>query len=121
MKKKYKWVQKYEDEIAECNTGSPDRKKRMMKHYAEKGYCEMEMWCLATAVSKFVLPRLTEFRDVIVKNGPQNYQPIEVYDAMIYSFQKIVDGDHMYVDKKERRKIDNGLQLFAKYMIGMWC
>lgn len=121
MKKKYTWVQKYEDDISGCNNGDPIRKKKMLKDYAEKGYCDIDLWCLATTTAKFILPRLIEFRNrIVAKDTSENYQPLSVYDAMIYSFQKIVDNSHIYVKKNERKKIDKGLQLFAKHLIGMW-
>ncbi len=125
MKRKpklYKWQQAYIDDIKSCNTQSPDREKKMLKDYTEKGYCDIEMWCLATSTAKFVLPRLTEFRNRMVATDTHgNYPPLKLFDEMIYSFQKIVDSDHMYVNDKERKKIDKGLQLFAKHLIGMWC
>jgi hypothetical protein len=118
----YKWQQAYIDDIKSCNTNSPDREARMLKDYEEKGFCEIELWCMADAVAKFVLPRLKEFRDKVVKRDTNdNYPPVKSFDAMIYSFQKIIDNDHLYVQLEERMKIKKGLQLFAKHLIGMWC
>ncbi len=123
IQKLYKWQHAYIEDIKSCNTRSPDREKRMLKDYEEKGYCEIDMWCLATAVSKFVLPRLKEFRNVVKRDSNRsiNYPSLKKFNAMIYSFQKIVDNNHLYVNEKERLKIQKGLELFAQHLIGMWC
>jgi hypothetical protein len=122
--KLYKWQQAYIDDIKSCNTKSPDREKRMLKDYEEKGYCEIEMWCLAVPVARFILPRLKDFRGIVKRdtNRANNYSAtLKDFDAMIYSFEKIAKDDHMYVTEEVRLKIQNGLQLFATHLTGMWC
>ena len=117
----YKVHDQYLRDIDECNTNDPKRKSVFITDYKEKGFCDIDLWCLATTTAKFVLPRLIEFRDKVVKNGSQNYRSIEDYNAMIYSFQKIVNNDHMYVKEEERNKILKGLVMFSEQLTGMWC
>ncbi len=118
---KYKWIKKYENEIEKCNIKSPDRKNIFLKQYAEKGYCDIDLWCLATSTAEFILPRLKEFRDrIVAKDTCGNYGSLADYDAMIYSFQMIVDNDHLYVKQSKKLKIEKGLKLFAEQLTGMW-
>lgn len=123
MKDIFKVHEQYLKDIDECNKGNPSRRARFIADYKEKGYCAIDLWCLATSTAKFVLPRLKDFRDIVKRDKfrAQNYPPLKSFNAMIYSFQKIVDNDHMYVNEKEREKIQKGLDLFAKHLIGMWC
>jgi putative NADH-flavin reductase len=119
----YKWQKEYIEYIKSCNKKNPVRKKRMLIDYKEKGYCEFEMWCLATTVAKFVLPRLKEFRNIVKKDvfRKENYAAsLKDFDAMIYSFQQIVDNKHTWIKEEQSLKIQKGLDLFSKHLIGMW-
>lgn len=116
----YKWQKAYIDEIKDCNGNTKDREKQMLADYEEKGFCEIEMWCLATATAKFALPRLKEFK-IIVEMNPHNYSAsLDDFDSMIYSFQKIIEGEHLYVNKEESDKIQKGLNLFSQHLTEMW-
>lgn len=116
----YKWQKAYIDEIKACNGNTKDREKQMLADYEEKGFCEIEMWCLATSIAKFALPRLKQFMVTVEKN-PHNYSAsLKDFECMIYSFQKIIDGEHLYVSKKEISKIQQGLNLFSKHLVEMW-
>lgn len=99
------------------------------KQFEQKyGFNPAEAWNLDETISRFILPRLTYYKDIHT-GYPQDcsYEQFEEYlDKMIYSFLYIAQGKHydLSLDINERKqqlqKVQEGLNLFSKYFMSLW-
>ena len=114
-------------------SGCPHRKdkrdKGWRKFKAKNGFCPTECWSLDYHIAKFVLPRLKHFRDnpngcpsnlcsekEDTKKGVKRW--VAILDKMIYSFEYAVQ---QFDEKKyDMKKVNEGIQLFAKYFFDLW-
>lgn len=113
--------------------------KRAITHWAQRkirGWDDSDLWSLDFTLAKWILPRLTEFKKV--KRGvpclegfgsyhvDEDYKKAEdewdrIIDLMILSFELIVrDGNGEILSREEEAKIDEGLDLFKKYLRNLW-
>ena len=83
--------------------------KRFKKHRAWNCYAHLAV---------HIANELKAFKKYNVNSYPHGFNNIEewheVVDKMIYSFEQIEK------DSSDRAKIDEGLQLFAKYFEDLW-
>lgn len=119
------------------------KKDTRYKHYVTQlkktGISDTELWNLDYTIACFILPRLKLFRsnmfgypvisecyysnDVNFSNktcSNNNRKLWKKYlDKMIYSFNKITT-DYSYNNDRINKKIQEGLDLFAKYFSSLW-
>ena len=92
--------------------------KKLRKDIKQNGFDKSECWNLDITIAKFILPRLKYFRETTI-SYPQNDMGLdgwhEILDKMIYSFDEILKDD-----PTDQDKIQEGLELFAKYYINLW-
>jgi hypothetical protein len=116
--------------------------KRKIKWWFQKrirGFSDSELWDLTTTISKFIIPRLEEFKP---KTYPYEFKSGEEWDLiikkMIWSFKfslYIHNFDNKYIkdmnfsendyfDKEKNRllikKYKEGIKLFSKYYMDLW-
>lgn len=100
---------------------SDDRWEKYQQQRLERGFDNSELWCLDSAICKFILPRLKQFKEYKIGH-PCNLSEKEwneVIDKMIKAFE-VYDDDND-IDVKERNKIiDEGFQLFIDYFGHLW-
>jgi hypothetical protein len=98
------------------------RQKHFAKQRIKRGFDSTEMWCLYSAIVKFILPRLKAFKE---ESGgyPGGFNKRkewdEILDKMIEAFELINEKDH-YSDEETNNKIDEGLDLFRKWFYNLW-
>ena len=94
--------------------------KKLRKQLEKNGFDKSECWNLHITIAQFTLPRLKYFRENTnsypdTNIGFEGWK--EIIDKMIYSFEKIIDDDY---ESHEYVKVQEGLDLFAKYFINLW-
>ena len=94
--------------------------KKLRKDLKKNGFDKSECWNLNTTIAEFTLPRLKYFRDNTVSYpdvgiGFEGWK--EILDKMIYSFERVIDDDY---ESHEYDKVQEGLDLFAKYYMNLW-
>ena len=116
----------YNDEYLKTPEGLEDtikhnkRCKKLQKHYKKHGWDPSETWNLDVTIAHFILPRLKYLR----KNThgyPANLTEKswdKILKQMIKAFKLITSDDDFTVHST--KKLDKGLQLFAKYYRGLW-
>ena len=92
--------------------------KKLRKELKQNGFDKSECWNLYITIAKFILPRLKYFRETTI-SYPDNDKGMdgwhEILDKMIYSFDEILKDD-----STDQDKIQEGLELFAKYYTDLW-
>jgi len=103
-----------------------EREENYKKQRIERGFDNSEMWSLDVTISKFILPRLKEYRDTVKNIGvhpdclKNNKEWIKLLDKMIRGFEvKLNSSRDLDVDE-EIKIIDEGLDIFTKYFGALW-
>jgi len=82
-----------------------------------------ELWNLNTYIARFIAPRLRSFKEVNVHGYPEDLEDQRrwhiVIDKMIYAFE-CMGQDALCFTDDENRRIDEGIELFAKYFRYLW-
>jgi hypothetical protein len=140
MTKKYKWIDKELQIIKEISKGKPERRKKMLKDYEDKGWTDRDTWSLDYTIAQFVLPRLKRFREVasgcpgifcpiddngkpmkgrgIPKDGMKHWH--KLLDEMIVGFQLMNDGNQFLGSKEDYKKMNKALDLFREFFFDLW-
>lgn len=83
-----------------------------------KRFKKQRAWDCYTHLAVHIANELRAFKKYNVNSYPHGFNNIEewheVVDKMIYSFEQIEKGS------SDRVKIEEGLQLFAKYFEDLW-
>ena len=92
--------------------------KKLRKDLKQNGFDKSECWNLDITIAKFILPRLKYFKENTISYpqvdiGLDGWH--EILDKMIYSFDEILKDD-----STDQDKIQEGLELFAKYYVNLW-
>lgn len=117
---------------------SEKRYDKAIKSYRSKGFGETALWSLDNHLAELILPRLKEFKKTISSKNcagvPSNISDkykkfgddksmdmaqtewYDIIDSMINSFE-IISKD---LDYSEEKKIQHGLDLFAKHYRSLW-
>lgn len=78
---------------------------------------------LDITIAEFVIPRLIHFRDNCI-GYPSEFRSIKSWKKcltkMIISFELLASDDIFMFTEKQKKQCDEGLQLFAKYLYGLW-
>jgi len=101
------------------------REKKFAKQRLSRGFDDSETWSLRDTIANFILPRLKRFKKV-QRAFPADITAEEwdsIIDKMIISFE-MVKRDKWDVDlskaREQLKKIDEGLNLFAKWYLDLW-
>ena len=94
--------------------------QRQRKKYGKTKIKTSELWNLDYTIAKFIYPRLKAFKEIV------NTHPCDIsfeewkytLDKMILAFE-LLCKDNWY-DDNEQIKINEGLNLFAKYYQHLW-
>lgn len=94
---------------------------KYIKQYEKQGWDDTETWNLYFGIAKYVLPRLKRFREIPLGH------PIcmtakewdEILGKMIWSFEAIVKDDTL-TPEEDYKKMQEGLDLFAKWFRNLW-
>jgi len=98
--------------------------KKKTKYYYQcfvRGYPDEDIYDLANATSRFVLPRLEHFALNYQGCIPSNMDSQEwrlILDDMIYAFKYTIEENKNY--KTDQKRVKRGLKYFAKYYRGLW-
>lgn len=85
----------------------------------KRGFDDSELWNLDKSIIGFILPRLKAFKDKH-SSSPLNIDKKEwnvILEKMIIAFELLENDNNTEEDKK---KINNGLNLFVKYLKSLW-
>lgn len=107
------------------------RYEKHQKQLKRNGFSDSETWSLDSVICQFVLPRLKRFKEL--NNGfPGGYDGMTakkwdaILDEMIFAFDWSLTCEDKYDDMTEEEKKKNwkrheeGLQLFAKWFRHLW-
>lgn len=105
-----------------------DRYKKFKEQLNKHGFCDSETWSLDYVISKFIVPRLKRFKEI--NNGFSMSVTSEewnkILDKMIFAFEWNCRDQEEEMDynpktwKKDLRKHEEGMKLFAKYFRDLW-
>lgn len=102
---------------------APDDKRlpKYLAQYKKQGWDDTETWNLYFGISKYILPRLKRFRKIPCGHpmGITEKEWDEILSKMIWSFQFIVK-DEINVPEGDWIKMQEGLDLFAKWFRDLW-
>jgi hypothetical protein len=97
-----------------------EREKKYTKQRLQMGFDDSETWSLFHTISRFILPRLERFREIIISH-PSDLTPEEwnkILDKMIRTFETIISKKSLMW--KKDKKVEKGLRLFSKYFLHLW-
>lgn len=112
--------------IPNCNNTQiePNNSKweKFKKQRLTRGYDDSEIWSLYNTISKFIYPRLITFKENCIScpSNLSNDKWNEYLDIMIFAFKCFSSGDAFGLNKEDREKAFEGLDLFNKYFLHLW-
>ena len=96
--------------------------QKIVKIMEDDSYDE-ELYNLDITIAKFILPRLKEFKNNLfgIPYPLTKEEYNDILDKMVWSFDIISRGDHIIMDDNENdKRVQEGLDLFAKYFRNLW-
>ena len=100
--------------------GKSEDSEEYKKQRIERGFDDTETFSLDTTIAKFILPRLKRFKE-INKAFPEDMTFEEwnlILDKIIESLELITKPE--YFSSGKNPKIQEGIDLFAKYFRYLW-
>lgn len=101
-----------------------DKKEPLWKKQREKrGFDDRDTWSLDHTLGKWLAPRLKRYKEVNCIVGPtdkgRNWD--QILDEMIFAYD-FLGSERRWdsFDKKEWKRVESGLKLFAKYCTSLW-
>lgn len=100
-----------------------DRETLYSQQRMERGFDDSETWSLRDTICRFTIPRLKRFREC--NNGmPCALTKDEwdiIIDKMILAMELITrdNGSRNFTDE-ESEQVDEGMDLFRKWFMGLW-
>lgn len=88
--------------------------------YWTRGFSNKELWNLDKTVTKFVLPRLKEFkRHTMCHPSNISYEEWQQkLDMMIEAFE--LNSTYEPLDREQQEKVKHGMLMFAWYFQSLW-
>ncbi len=99
--------------------------KRAIKFLWQKitrGWADDQTWSLDCSLPKYIVPRLKRFKElkVVTPYGMTDADWDTILDKMIAAFE-FFGGEERWLDaRKEYKKHQEGIDLFAKYYAALW-
>ena len=98
------------------------RQFKLLKQRLVQGWDDSEVWNLEYTISKFTLPRLKRLKEI------QNIHPSNIteeewsdcVDKMILAFELNIKDFEDGINVEERKKMEDGLLIFAQYYQSLW-
>ena len=103
--------------------GKDDRRWNEFKaQRLERGFDDSETWSLDSTIARFILPRLMRFREVNMgyPSSISEQEWNDILDRMILAFSLLAGDAAFLTGKEDQKKIDEGLDLFAKWYTSLW-
>ena len=104
-----------------CSSEIPEDERQVIweQQRKERGFDDTETWCLRSAFSKFIVPRLQAFKEQHICHPCS--MTMEEWDNII---QEMIDG-FKEVEKIDEfsadiEKINRALELFSKWYLDLW-
>lgn len=106
--------------------------KRIRKKKGLAKVTNEECWGLDLTLAKYILPRLIRFKEINQISYPNEFKNSgewhRILDKMIFAFDIISNNKECYLENikwyemniKKSEKIQEGLDLFAKYFRDLW-
>lgn len=121
LNKKFLKTKKGKKELNRLKKSNQKLKKQLYK----KGFDNSECWNLDITIAKFILPRLKNFQKITIgypSKLKNEKKWNKILNKMIISFELILNDDENVKKYKieNRKKIQKGLKLFAKYFTELW-
>ena len=107
-------------------TPKDKRYKEFCEKLEETGISPDELWNLDTTIVRFIIPRLKLFRELMEKRGSHpgsldsNEQWLDMLDKMILGFRTYISENFDVPSGEEKKRIDEGFDLFNKYFGNLW-
>jgi hypothetical protein len=101
-------------------TDDNKREERFLKQRLERGFDESETWNLYTTISRFILPRIKEFKECNICHPPE-LTPEEwnnILDKMIRAFE--ISSNSEYMTEEQSDEFREGFNLFNEYFFALW-
>lgn len=122
----YPWVKegiKYAEFMGREHNGAGKRSRKFVEQYKKHGWCLAELWNLDHEFAKWMLPRLKAFKKY--KCGcPANMEIAEwdeILDNIIIGLEIMVDADRNWnYDIEDDKIVTKAMELFGKYIRGLW-
>jgi hypothetical protein len=93
------------------------------KQREERGFDDTELWNLFHHLAEHIAPRLKAFRDHDKVGYPAGLSAKKwqnILSKMIFAFEEISKDDMWDFDEKKNKKVEEGLDLFRKWFLGLW-
>jgi len=87
-----------------------------------RGFDESELWSLDLTLSKFMLPRIKEFRDTYPGDAEQSAEFISDLDKIVVALEMIIKegGGGLFTVEGEKEKVEEGLKLLGENFLSLW-
>lgn len=93
----------------------------MNKHESKRRELDEFSWSFDISLAEYILPRLRRLKKRSLEwTEPTGGLDRKVFNKMLYSFGKIAQGYHITANCKDYKKIQEGLDLFAKHYMALW-
>lgn len=109
-----------------CVAKNPKDKRfdKYQKQRMNRGFDDSETWSLDSVIASFIVPRLKRYKEIscAIPLGTTEKQWDDIIDKIIETFEFIARDDDKWAGSQEENekiliKIQEGLDLFAKYLL----
>ena len=101
-----------------------ERQLLWTKQREERGFDDTELWDLFHHLAEYIAPRLKAFRDNEKFGYPGSLSSgeewKEILSKMIFAFETIIEDNLWYMNEDINKKVNEGLDLFRQYYLGLW-
>ena len=100
------------------------REERFSKQRIERGFDDSETWCLASAIAKFIVPRIERFREIecgvpSATDGSEDWKV--VLEKIQTAFELVLKNDASWIwTNEEKEQFREGMYLFRDYYLDLW-
>jgi hypothetical protein len=90
-----------------------------------RGFDDRHLWSMHVTFARFIAPRVRAFIDTYnvrsVPQGLNSKQWRRILEKIYFAFNTIANDDFIWeIDKKQTKKVDEGLDLFRKWYFHLW-
>ena len=100
-----------------------DREIEYSKQRIQRGFDDSETWSLTDTICRFILPRLSRFKECSqgIPHGLNQDDWYLILDKMILTFNLICRDNGIRIwSEHESKQIDEGLNLFKERFLALW-
>lgn len=99
------------------------RQPLWQKQRDERGFDDTELWNLFHHLAEHIAPRIKAFKDMNKMGNPMGCSSEEwdeTLNKIVHAFEKIAEDCMWDLDKEENQKVNEGLDLFRQWYLGLW-